>query len=347
LAKRVALIKGDGVGPELTEAVMTVFEAIKPDLEFIPCEAGYEWWQVHGGDSLIPEESWERLKNSDACLKAPMTTPSFRGAPKSVVVSIRQKFDLYANIRPIRSFKGVAGPLGDVDFICVRETTEGLYSGIEHRLDDGVAIAIRKITSKQSEKVAKKAFEMAKEKDWNKVIVVTKRNIMRECDGIFVEAVDKVSKSYPSISYEEYYIDNIAQQLVKNPQRFNQNIILGTNLFMDIISEEASGLVASIGCIYSGNFGDTYALFEPAHGSAPKYKGMYKVNPTAMILSGAWMLRYLGEDKLADVVFAATEEVIAEKKHVTYDLGGDSSTLDMAKAIAEKAKEMLVNNRIT
>ncbi|MEM3403849.1 MAG: isocitrate/isopropylmalate dehydrogenase family protein [Nitrososphaeria archaeon] len=343
MVKRVALIKGDGIGPELTEAVMTVFEAIRADLEFIPCEAGYEWWQVHGGDSLIPKESWDKLSQSDACLKAPMTTPSFSGAPRSVVVSIRQRFDLYANIRPIKSFKGLTGPLGDVDFICVRETTEGLYSGIEHRLGDDVAIAIRKITSKQSEKVAKKAFEVAKEKGWSKVIVVTKRNIMRECDGIFVDAVNVVSKFYPNIVYEEYYIDNIAQQLVKNPQRFNKSVILGTNLFMDIISEEASGLVASIGCIYSGNFGDSYALFEPAHGSAPKYKGMYKVNPTAMILSGAWMLKYLGEGKLADIIFNSTEEVIAERKYVTYDLGGNASTLDMAKAIAERAKKLLSN----
>jgi len=341
LTKHVALIKGDGVGPELVEATQIVFDAVKPKVEFVECDAGYEWWQVHGGESFIPNETWEKLKKADACLKAPMTTPSISGAPRSVVVSIRQKFDLYANVRPIRTFKGFESPLGEVDFVCVRETTEGLYSGIEHKIGDDAAIAIRKITRKQSEKVARKAFELAEERGWKKVIVVTKRNIMRECDGIFIESADKVSKSFSGIEYEEYYIDNMSQQLVKNPQRFNQNIILGSNLFMDIISEEASGLVGSIGCIYSGNFGDKYALFEPAHGSAPKYKGLYKVNPTAMILSAAWMLMYLGELAPGKAIFDATREVIAESKYVTYDLDGDASTIQMAKAIAEKAKKFV------
>ena len=339
--KRVALIKGDGVGPELVEAAQIVLDAVKPKIDFVQCDAGYEWWQVHGGESFVPDETWDKLKNSDVCLKAPMTTPSISGAPKSVVVSIRQKFDLYANIRPIKTFKGYGGPLGDVDFICVRETTEGLYSGIEHKIGEDAAIAVRKITRRQSEKVARKAFEVAKDKGWKRVIVVTKRNIMRECDGIFIESVGKVSKDFPDIAYEEYYIDNLSQQLVKNPQRFNQNILLGTNLFMDIISEEASGLVGSIGCIYSGNFGDQYALFEPAHGSAPKYKGLYKVNPTAMILSAAWMLEYLGEKDLGEAIFYATEQVIAEQKYITYDLGGDASTFEMANAIADKAKALV------
>jgi len=341
LSKHVALIKGDGVGPELVEATKIVFDAVKPKIDFVECDAGYEWWQVHGGESFIPNETWEKLKTADACLKAPMTTPSISGAPRSVVVSIRQKFDLYANVRPIRTFKGFEGPLGEVDFVCVRETTEGLYSGIEHKIGDDAAIAIRKITRKQSEKVTRKAFELAEERGWKKVIVVTKRNIMRECDGIFMESADKVSKNFSGIGYEEYYIDNMSQQLVKNPQRFNQNIILGSNLFMDIISEEASGLVGSIGCIYSGNFGDKYALFEPAHGSAPKYKGLNKVNPTAMILSAAWMLMYLGELAPGKAIFDATEEVIAERKFITYDLDGNASTLQMAKAIADKAKNFI------
>jgi len=341
LNKHVALIKGDGVGPELVEATKIVFDAVKPKIDFVECDAGYEWWQVHGGESFIPNETWEKLKTADACLKAPMTTPSISGAPRSVVVSIRQKFDLYANVRPIRTFKGFEGPLGEVDFVCVRETTEGLYSGIEHKIGDDAAIAIRKITRKQSEKVTRKAFELAEERGWKKVIVVTKRNIMRECDGIFMESADKVSKNFSGIGYEEYYIDNMSQQLVKNPQRFNQNIILGSNLFMDIISEEASGLVGSIGCIYSGNFGDKYALFEPAHGSAPKYKGLNKVNPTAMILSAAWMLMYLGELAPGKAIFDATEEVIAERKFITYDLDGNASTLQMAKAIADKAKNFI------
>ncbi|MCF8884540.1 MAG: isocitrate/isopropylmalate dehydrogenase family protein [Nitrososphaerota archaeon] len=341
MGKKAALIKGDGVGPELTLAAMKVLEAVGTEVELIPVEAGYEWWLQHGGPSLIPPETWKILEEADAILKAPCTTPAEPGSPRSVAVSIRQRFDLYANIRPIKTFKGLPSLYGDLDFICVRETTEGLYSGIEHRLAPDIAIAVRKITRRQSEKVARKAFQIAKDKGWTKVIVVTKRNIMKECDGVFVEAVDSVSKEFPGITYEEYYVDNMAQQLVKNPDRFNQNVILGTNLFMDIISEEAAGLLASIGMVYSANMGDFRAMFEPAHGSAPKYKGQDKVNPTAMILSAAWMIEYLGEKDKAQAIFKATEEVIAEGKVVTYDLKGSARTSEMAAAIAEKAARLL------
>ncbi|MEM3819630.1 MAG: isocitrate/isopropylmalate dehydrogenase family protein [Nitrososphaerota archaeon] len=341
MGKKSAIIKGDGVGPELTACALKVLEAVNPDVEILPVEAGYEWWLQHGGSSFIPPETWKILEEVNAVLKAPCTTPPDPGAPRSVAVTIRQRFDLYANIRPIKTYKGLPSMYGDLDFICVRETTEGLYSGIEHRLAPDVAIAVRKITRRQSERVARKAFSMAKERGWNKVIVVTKRNIMRECDGIFIESVDRVSKEFPGITYEEYFIDNMAQQLVKNPDRFNHNVILGTNLFMDIISEEASGLVASIGMIYSGNFGDNYAMFEPAHGSAPKYKGQDKVNPTAMILSAAWMLEYLGEKEEANSIFRAVEEVIAEGKVLTYDLKGNAKSSEMAAAIAQKAARLL------
>jgi len=339
--KKAALIRGDGVGPELTEAALKVLEAVGTGVELIPVDAGYEWWRRHGGNSLIPRETWEILEQVDAILKAPTTTPPEPTAPKSVAVSIRQRFDLYANIRPIKTIGGLRGRLGPVDFICVREATEGLYSGIEHRITPDVAIACRKITRRQSRRVARKAFELARERGWTRIEVVTKRNIMKECDGVFIEAIEEVSRDFPEITYEEYYIDNMAQQLVKNPQRFNQSIILGTNLFMDIISEEAAALVASIGLVYSANMGDDYAMFEPAHGSAPKYKGLNKVNPTAMILSAAWMLGYLGERKKMEAIFKAVEEVIAEGKKVTYDLGGSAKTSEMAEAIAEKAAKIL------
>jgi len=341
MGKKAALIRGDGVGPELSDAALRVFEAVGSDVEIIPVEAGYEWWLKHGGDSLIPKETWEILEQVDAVLKAPTTTPPDLKHLKSVAVSIRQRFDLYANIRPIKTIGGLPGRLGPVDFICVREATEGLYSGVDVRIAPDIAIAFRKISKKQSMRVARKAFEIAKENGWKKVVVVTKRNIMKECDGIFVEAVEEVAKDYPDITWEEYFIDNMAQQLVKNHQRFNQSVILGSNLFMDIISEEAAALVASIGMVYSANMGDDYAMFEPAHGSAPKYKGLNKVNPTATILSLAWMLGYLGEKDRMEAIFKATEEVIAERKHVTYDLGGSASTSEMAEAIAERARKIL------
>ncbi|MEM4281909.1 MAG: isocitrate/isopropylmalate dehydrogenase family protein [Candidatus Caldarchaeum sp.] len=342
---KVVLIKGDGTGPELAAALKTVLEAINPPLELIECEAGSEWWMKHGGNSMIPEETWEAIKSSDACFKAPTTTPTDPKAPKSVAVSIRQGMDLYANVRPIKTFKGAESPLsqifGPFDFVCVREATEGLYAGIEYRLTDDVSIAVRKITGRNSERIARWAFRLAAEKGWSKVIVVTKRNILKVTDGVFWEAVEEVAKEFPNIQYEEYYIDNMSQQLVKNPNRFNQNAILSTNLFMDVLSELASGLVGNIGMVYAANIGDRYAMFEPAHGSVPKYKGMDRVNPTATILAGAWMLKYVGLTKYGEAVERATEEVIAEKKYVTVDMGGTAKTSEMTAAIARKAASLL------
>jgi isocitrate dehydrogenase len=214
-----------------------------------------------------------------------------------------------------------------------------MYSGLEFRLTDDVAMGIRKITRRASEKVSEFAFREAQRRQWKKVIVVNKGNILKETDGLFLEVVRTIGQSYPGITLSEVFIDNFAQQLVKNPQLFNNQIILSTNLFMDIISEEASGLVGSIGAVYSANFGDSYAMFEPAHGSAPKYKGLDKVNPTATILSGAWMLEYIGEKEAARAIFKATEDVIVEGKSTTYDMGGHAGTKEMAEEIADRVRK--------
>ena len=244
-------------------------------------------------------------------------------------------------VRPIKSYPGQSGPLGDVDFVCVREATEGLYSGIEFKIDNDTAIAMRKISRIGSERIAEQAFKICNDRNWDTIIAITKRNILKETDSLFLDSVNKIGEQFPNIKVEEYFVDNITQQLVKNPTRFNKNILLSTNLFMDIVSEEASGLIGSIGCVYSGNFGDKYAMFEPAHGSAPKYKGQNKTNPTATFLSGAWMLRYLGETDLADAIFQATEDVISEGKYLTYDLGGDATTTMMSDAIGSRAEQIL------
>src|SRR5208337_1818698 len=339
--KSVALIKGDGTGPELTSATLKVLKAVGTNIEFLSCDAGFEWWQTHGGATLVPDESWKIIEAADACLKGPTTTPAGPNTPRSVAVSIRQRKGLYANIRPVKTFEGTKRPLGDVELVCVREATEGLYSGLEHRLSNDVAIAFRKITREPSEKLAKRAFEEAKQRGWKRTYAITKQNILKETDGLFMDAATKVHEGYANISMEEYFIDNFAQQLIKNPQRFNESVVFGTNLFMDIISEEISALVASIGCIYSANFGDDYAMFEPAHGSAPRYTGKDKVNPTATVLAGAWMLDYLGEKKEAEAIFKAVRSVIAEGKKVTYDLGGTTRLSEMADAIAEKARQNL------
>ncbi len=332
--KKVALIEGDGTGPELVEAMMIVLKASGADAEFIRCEAGAEWWGRNKGPSFVPDETWKVLEEADCCFKGPTTTLSIPGTPRSVAISIRQRFNLYANVRPIKTFPGHPGPLGPVDFVCVREGTEGLYSGIEYKLNEDVAAAVRVISRDKSTKVARFAFEESRRRGWTKLAAINKANILKVTDGLFLESVHEVGKAYPEVAIEDLFIDNFSQQLIKNPQRFDQTVVVGTNLFMDIVSEEAAGLVGSIALIYSANIGDHYAMFEPAHGSAPKYKGLNKVNPSATILSAAWMLEYLGQGSAGKAIVEATTKVLAEREHVTYDLGGTAGTREMAQAIA-------------
>jgi len=340
LAKKVAVINGDGTGPELVDAMIHVLDACNSKTELIRCEAGSEQWEKHGGDTYIPEQTVKIMEEADACFKGPTTTIPRPDAPRSVAVSTRQKFNLYANVRPIKTYDRLS-PEKKLDFVCFREATEGLYAGIEFQTSEDSAIAIRKITRKGCNQIANAAFKWAKDHNLKKIIAITKRNILKRTDGIFWGEIEHLAKQNPGIEIEEYYIDNMTQQLVKNPERFNNSILVSTNLFMDIISECASGNVGSIGCVYSANLGDTYAMFEPAHGSAPKYKGMDKVNPTAAILSGAWMVEHLGEPEIRNAIFDATEHVINEGKYVTYDIGGSAKTTQMADAIAQRAKEIL------
>jgi len=340
LGKKAAIINGDGVGPELVDVMTHVLKSCNTQIEMIRCEAGSEQWKIHGGDTYIPDETAKIMEESDACFKGPTTTIPDPNAPRSVAVSTRQKFELYANVRPIKTYDRLS-PDKKLDFVCFREATEGLYAGIEFATSEDDAIAIRKTTRRGCSRIVNAAFDYAKKHNMNKVVAITKRNILKRTDGIFWGEVERAAKENSGIEIEEYYIDNMTQQLVKNPERFNGNVLVSTNLFMDIISECASGNIGSIGNVYSANIGDSYAMFEPAHGSAPKYKGMNKVNPTATVLSGAWMAEYLGEPDIKKAIFAATEQVINEGKVVTYDLGGNSGTKEMAEAIANVAKEKL------
>jgi isocitrate dehydrogenase (NAD+) len=341
MSKTAAVIKGDGVGPELVDAMLKVVEAAGTDVEFVMCDAGATWWEEHGGNSLIPDETWDLLDSSDASFKGPTTTPGGIGSPKSVAVSIRRKYDLYANVRPVKTFPNSNAPLGDVEHICVREGTEGLYIGEEIALTDDVSIAIRKITRTSSSKIARYSFEEAKRRGYDTVVPIHKSNILKQTCGAFLEEVEKVGKEYPDIEIWPYHVDNIAMQLIKNPQIFDRKVLLSTNLFMDIISEECAALVGSIGMIYSANIGDNFAMFEPAHGSAPKYAGQDKVNPVATVLAGAWMLDYLGEKEKSEAIFKATERVVSEGKYVTYDLGGNAKLSEMAGEIAKYTAEIL------
>ena len=332
MTKKAVVIRGDGTGPELISCTMKIIDSVSPNnIEFIECDAGAEYWEREQGQSLIPSDTLSLLEDSDACLKGPTVTPTIPGAPRSVAVTLRQKFDLYANVRPIKSLSNDNS--NSIEMLCIREGTEGMYSGLGFQIDKDTAITIRKITRPSCTRIAKFAFQSASDRNWKTVVPIHKANILRETDDIFLDEVNKISDEYPDIDVEDYFIDNMAQQLYKNPERFHNKVLLSTNLFMDIISEEASALIGSIGNVYSANIGDNYAMFEPAHGSSPKYKGQDKVNPTATVLSAAWMLQYLGDEKAGNDIFKATEKVISEGKYVTYDLGGTSKTSEMTSEI--------------
>ena len=332
MTKKAVVIRGDGTGPELISCTMKIIDSVSPNnIEFIECDAGADYWEREQGQSLIPPDTLSLLEDSDACLKGPTVTPTIPGAPRSVAVTLRQKFDLYANVRPIKSLSNDNS--NSIEMLCIREGTEGMYSGLGFQIDKDTAITIRKITRPSCTRIAKFAFQSASDRNWKTVVPIHKANILRETDDIFLDEVNKISDEYPDIDVEDYFIDNMAQQLYKNPERFHNKVLLSTNLFMDIISEEASALIGSIGNVYSANIGDDYAMFEPAHGSSPKYKGQDKVNPTATVLSAAWMLQYLGDEKAGNDIFKATEKVISEGKCVTYDLGGTSKTSEMTSEI--------------
>ena len=342
MVKKAVIMKGDGIGPEVVDSMINILKECNLQSELIHCEAGSEQWEQNGSKdtSYIPESTMKNLEEVDACFKGPTTTIPKPGAPRSVAVSLRQKFELFANIRPIKTFKRLTPNL-DLDFVCFREATEGLYSGVEVELNDDAAIAIRQITRKGCRRFMSSAMNWAKQYDMNKIVAITKRNILKKTDGLFFEEVQNAIKDDSKMQLEEIYIDNMAQQMVVNPQQFNKSVLVSTNLFMDIISELASGIVGSIGLVYSSNMGESYAMFEAAHGSAPSFKGQNKVNPTATVLAGAWMAEYLGEADIKNAIFSATHQVINDGKYATFDIGGDATTTQMSEQIAVIAKNNL------
>jgi isocitrate dehydrogenase len=342
MTKKAVIMKGDGIGPEVVDSMLNILKECNVQSELIHCDAGSEQWEQNGSKdpTYIPESTMKSLEEADACFKGPTTTIPKPGAPRSVAVSLRQKFELFANIRPIKTFKRLTPNL-DLDFVCFREATEGLYSGVEVELSDDAAIAIRQITRKGCRRFMSSAMDWARQYDMNKIVAITKRNILKKTDGLFFDEVQNAIKNNSEISLEEIYIDNMAQQMVVNPQQFNKSVLVSTNLFMDIISELASGIVGSIGLVYSSNMGESYAMFEAAHGSAPSFKGQNKVNPTATVLAGAWMAEYLGESDIKNAIFSATYQVINDGKYVTFDIGGDATTSQMSEQIAEIAKNNL------
>ncbi len=329
---RVTLIPGDGTGPELTEATRRVLDA---------SGVAFEWEVQHAGEGVmaqygtpLPEHVLESIRRNRVALKGPITTPVGSGF-RSVNVALRQTLKLYANLRPARSIKGLVTRYDDVDLVIVRENTEDLYAGIEHMVGPDAAESIKIITRAASERIARFAFEYAVANGRRKVTAVHKANIMKLSDGLFLESCRTVAAEYDGrIEFEDRIVDNMCMQLVQKPELYDVMVL--PNLYGDIVSDLCAGLVGGLGVAPGANIGIEASVFEPVHGSAPKYAGMNKANPTALMLSGVLMLRHLGEQAAAVRVETAIREVIAEGKHVTYDLGGDAGTSDYADAIIER-----------
>lgn len=331
----ITLIPGDGTGPDVTEAMRRVVEATGVSVEWDVQQAGEVAMAEHG--TPLPEHVLESVRRNRVGIKGPITTPVGSGF-RSVNVAIRKALDLYANLRPAKSFPGVRSAFSDVDLVIVRENTEGLYVGIEHEVIAGEAAeAIRIITRRGSERVVRFAFEYARENGRRQVTAVHKANILKLTDGLFLETARKVASEYPDIAFNDRIVDNMCMQLVQRPEEYD--VLVLPNLYGDIVSDLASGLVGGLGVAPGANMGEGIAVFEPVHGSAPKYAGQNKVNPTATIQSAVLMLRYLGETEAADRVEAGIRRVIAEGKHVTYDMKPDRNdptavgTQEMAEAI--------------
>ena len=328
----VTLIPGDGIGPELARATVTVLEATGLSFEWRQVEAGESQIAIHG--TPLPENVLESIRETRVALKGPITTPVGVGF-RSVNVSLRQALDLYANLRPARSMKGVPTRYEDVDLVIVRENTEDLYAGIEHMVGPDAAESIKIITRFASERIARFAFDYAVANGRHKVTAVHKANIMKLSDGLFLESCRTVAADYAGrIEFEDRIVDNMCMQLVQKPNLYD--VLVLPNLYGDIVSDLAAGLVGGLGVAPGANIGTKAAVFEPVHGSAPKYAGKDIANPTALILSGALMLRHLGETAAADRVEMAVREIIAEGQTVPRDLGGETGTQGFAAAVAER-----------
>ena len=332
MAHRVTLIPGDGIGPELAEATRRVLDASGVAFEWEVVDAGEGVMAEHG--TPLPEHVLDSIRRNRVALKGPITTPVGEGF-RSVNVTLRQALGLYANLRPARSMKGLETRYEDVDLVIVRENTEDLYAGIEHMVGPDAAESIKIITRAASERIARFAFDYAVANGRRKVTAVHKANIMKLSDGLFLESCRTVAADYEGrIAFEDRIVDNMCMQLVQKPDLYD--VLVLPNLYGDIVSDLAAGLVGGLGVAPGANIGEKAAVFEPVHGSAPKYAGQNKANPTALILSAALMLRHLDETDAADAVERAVRDTIAEGAIVTYDLGGNAGTREFGAEVARR-----------
>jgi len=324
----VTLIPGDGIGPEVTEAAVRVSEAAGAKIDWQRVEAGAEVVAKYG--SPVPDHVLNSVRMNRVALKGPITTPIGEGF-QSANVSLRKALDLYACVRPVKSVPGVETPFREVNLIVVRENTEGLYSGLEHRIAPGIVESLKIVTERACTRISRFAFELAERMGRKTIHAIHKANIMKLADGLFLECSRKVAREYPEIEYKEMIIDNCAMQLVRNPQQFD--VLLLENLYGDIISDLCAGLVGGLGVVPGSNVGDDCAVFEAVHGSAPDIAGKRIANPVAVILSLVEMLRHLGEERIAHAITRAVHATLVEPEHRTRDLGGTATLDAMTNAI--------------
>lgn len=329
----ITLIPGDGIGPEIVAATVRTIEATGVDIEWETHIIGAQALEKYG--DTIPDETIASIKRNKVALKGPLTTPIGKGFT-SVNVGLRKELDLYANVRPVKALPNVPCRYPELDLVVVRENTEDLYAGLEHVVVPGVVESIKIITEKASTRIAKYAFEFARDNGRKKVTAIHKANIMKLSDGLFLECFYNVAKDFPEIEANDLIVDNCCMQLVMRPEQFD--VLVLENLYGDIVSDLCAGLIGGLGLAPGANIGEIGAVFEAVHGSAPDIAGQGVANPTAIMLSAVMMLRHIGEGDAADRLRQAILDVFAEGNHITRDLGGTAKTADFASAIIEKLK---------
>ncbi|MEG0370771.1 MAG: isocitrate/isopropylmalate dehydrogenase family protein [Clostridium sp.] len=331
----ITLIPGDGIGPEVTKATVEVLKHSGVDINWIEVKAGEETIATHG--TPLPEEVLESIRLTKIALKGPITTPVGKGF-RSVNVGLRQALDLYANVRPVKTYKGIKSRYDNVNLTIVRENTEDLYAGIEHMVGEDAAESIKIITRKASERIAEFAFDYAKREGFKTVTAVHKANIMKCSDGLFLRCVQDIAKKYEGsgVEFQDMIVDAMSMRMVQAPEKYE--VLVMPNLYGDILSDIGAGLVGGLGVTPGANIGENIAVFEPVHGSAPDIAGKGMANPTATILSAVMMLRYMGEAVAADKVENAVKIVLEKGEKVTADLGGNSSTSEFTSAIISEMK---------
>ena len=328
MKRKVTLIPGDGIGPEVTGATVSVIRAAGVQIEWEPFVVGAEALSRFGDP--LPQDLLDSIKRTKIALKGPVITPIGTGFV-SANVRLRKALDLYANLRPIKSLKGVKSRYEDVDLIVVRENTEDLYSGLEHEVVPGVVESLKIITDRASRRIARFAFEYSRREGRKKVTAIHKANIMKLSDGLFLNCFREVSKDYPEIEANDLIVDNACMQLVMDPSPFD--VLLLENLYGDIISDLGAGLVGGLGVVPGANIGEEIAVFEAVHGSAPSIAGRGIANPTALIQTAVLMLKHMGEREAADKIQNALERVLAEGTVLTRDLGGQATTLEFTETV--------------